>query len=356
MVRLAKSTITSTPVLPTVSTAVQHHSRWKTLTIGALLLAPTGAYADLAQEPGFDFILNLNVGVGEVTSQQNTSKDNARTASLQSNGKRESGLSAFVLGRLSYTLSNNKTQFFFGNSEDDVVLGDFKAELGVSQEFDDGTVFTLAYIPLLAKTQAWRDPFLVNQKRRKTDVTSQGLRMRFDNLFDLPLKLQYTWAQAKYDNERSGHNKQLDLSREQQALLVRDSHLHQAYIEYAFELSEGLVIQPGLTYTLGDAKGKAMKYDYIEMQLPLLTLINERSHLTTSVFAGQANYDARHPVFDKVRKDNSLGVFAFYSYHAPFDWQNTTFTAMATYNEVDSNINFYDEQGMAASIGLAYAF
>lgn len=327
-----------------------------TLAVSTMSLAPVTAYADLAEEPGFDFILNLNMGVGEVTSQQNTSKDNAINSSLNSNGKSETGVNLFALGRLSYTLSNKKTQFFLGNSEDDVVLGDFKAELGVSQEFDDGTVFTLAYIPLLAESEAWQDPFLVNQKRQKTDVKSQGLRIRFDNLFSLPLKLQYSWAEAEYDKERSGYSDKLNLSAAQQALLVRDSHYHQAYIEYAFELAEGFIIQPGLTYTLGDAKGKAMRYNNVELQLPLLTMISEKSHLATSVFAGQANYDERHPVFDKVRKDTSLGVFAFYSYSEPFDWKNATITAMATYSEKDSNINFYDEQGVGASIGMAYAF
>ncbi|MFO6423588.1 DUF2860 family protein [Motilimonas sp. KMU-193] len=326
------------------------------LTASTLTLAPTLAFADLAKEPGFDFVLNLNIGAGEVSSQLNTDKKNAITKDLNNNGHSLSGIDAFVLGRLSYTLSNKKTQFYLGNSEDDVVLGDFKVELGVSQEFDNGTVFSLAYVPLLSVSDAWQDPFLVNQKRRKTDVKSQGLRMSFENLFSLPLKVRYSWAEAEYDKERSGYSDPLNLTPEQQALLVRDSHYHQAYVEYAFEISEGIVIQPGLTYTLGDAKGKAMRYDNVELQLPLLTLISERSYLATSVLVGQANYDERHPVFNKVRKDNEFGVFAFYSYSEPFDWENTTFTAMATYSEKDSNINFYDEEGVAASIGMAYAF
>jgi len=312
--------------------------------------------ADLATEPGFDFVLNINAGIGQAQSQSNTDKGNAVTYDLNNAGNEQSGVAAFALGRLSYTLSNKKTQLFFGNSEDNVVTGDFKAELGISQEFDNGTIATLAYVPLLAKSEAWQDPFATKIKRSTTDVDSQGARVRFENLFSQPLTIEYTWAEADFEQDFSGQQAHLGLSSAQQALLKRDADYHQAHVEYAYALNDIFTIQPSFTYTLGDSQGQAMAFEQGELKATLISQLSERSQLATSLSFGQASYDHSHPVFNKVRADDSWETFLFYSYDRPFDWDNTTFTAMAFYGQKDSNINFYDEQGSGVSIGAAYRF
>ncbi|MDO6524568.1 DUF2860 family protein [Motilimonas sp. 1_MG-2023] len=328
------------------------------LLASSLLLASQQSVADLA-EPGFDFVLNINAGGGQSQSQSNTDKDNAITKDLNNSGKKQSAATAFALGRLSYTLSNKQTQFFFGNSEDDVVLGDFKAELGISQEFDNGTVVTLAYVPLLAESEAWKDPYLTNVKRQKTDVSAQGVRVRFDNILNIygnPINIQYTWAEADYEHDQSGQQTSLGLSKSQQDQLKRDGDYHQAMIEYSHALSQQFTLQPAVTLTRGALEGEAMAFDKAELQLSLITMLSERSQLATSVFYGASQFDQSHPIFNQKREDKEIGAFVFYSYSAPFNWENAAFTAMTGYSKKDSNINFYDEQNIAASIGMVYNF
>ncbi|MCP4325957.1 MAG: DUF2860 domain-containing protein [Psychromonas sp.] len=165
-------------------------------------------------------------------------------------------IALFVLVRLSYTFDNNKTKLFLGNSKEDVVLGDFKAELGISHEFTNGTVLTAAYIPLLFTSEAWQDPFITNQKRKTTDVGSQGARLRFDNLFSILLSAEYTWAEY---NELSGQ--QQNLTTQEQQLLQLDVKFHQLSLEYTQSLTEGFAIQPVITVTRGDCDGEAMAFD-----------------------------------------------------------------------------------------------
>ena len=322
----------------------------------SLLLAPPPSMADLAEESGFGFVLNINAGMGQEQSQSNTDKENAITQNLHTAGNKQDTIGGFALGRLSYTLSNKKTQFFFGNSEDNVVVGDFKAELGISQEFNDGTIATLAYVPLLAKSEAWQDPFVTKTKRSTTDVESHGTRVRFENLFSQPLTLEYTWAEADFEQDLSGQHPSLALSSAQQALLKRDADYHQMQVEYAYPINDIFAIQPSFTYTLGDSQGKAMAFEQGELQVTLISQLSERSNLAASVSLGQSSYDHSHPIFNQVREDEHFATFLFYSYDRPFNWDNTTFTAMAFYGQKDSNINFYDEQSSGVSIGAAYSF
>lgn len=328
----------------------------RTVLATCLILSSGNCFADLAEESGFDFILNINFGVGKGSSQSNTDQGNEITQDLDNNGKEQTGAIVFPLARWSYTLSSKKTQLFLGNSEADVVLGDFKAELGLVHELANGTTFTFAYTPYLFASEAWQDPFLTNQKRDITDVDSQGARVRVDNLFSQPFTAEYTWGESDYENELSGQQPSLLLTPEQKALLQRDITYHQAYLEYTYAISEYFAIQPGLTVTRGNSEGEAMSFHQVNFQLAFVSQFSERSQLVSSIYIGQANYDVSHPVFNRVQDDTSYGASAFYRYARPFDWENTAFIAMAIYNQNDSNINFYDEDFVAAAIGLAYQF
>ncbi|MFT6266832.1 MAG: hypothetical protein ACJAWS_002996 [Oleiphilaceae bacterium] len=322
----------------------------------SLILSSGTCFADLAQESGFDFTLSLNSGIYSGTSQRNTDKSNAITKDLKNNGKEKTQGIIFPLARWSYTLPSKKTQFFLGNSKADVVLGDINAELGLAHEIANGTTYTIAYTPYLSASEAWEDPFLTNTKRDATDVDSQGARIRVENLFSQPLTAQYTWGESDYENERSGQQAGLSLTPTQQLLLQRDITYHQAYFEYTYATSDTFVIQPALTFTQGDGKGDAMSFDKVDFKLALISQLSERSLLVTSINVGQSDYDTSNPVFDKTQDDTNLGVTAFYSYARPFNWENTTFIAIAKYEENDSNINFYDEDFITTSIGLAYKF
>ncbi|MFT5420497.1 MAG: hypothetical protein ACI9D5_001247 [Candidatus Endobugula sp.] len=327
----------------------------KVLAISLILSSATG-FADVAQESGFDFSLSIHSDVDSGSSQSNTDKSNEITKDLDNNGREKTEASVFLLARWSYTLPNKKTQFFLGDSEADVVLGDINTELGLTHEIANGTTFTVAYTPDLFTSKAWEDPFLTNQKLDTTEVDSHGARIRVENFFSQPLTAEYLWGESDYKNEHSGQQASLSLSPEQQSLLQRDITYHQAYVEYTYATSATFAVQPALTFTQGDGKGDAMTFDKVDFQLAFLSQFTERSQLVTSINIGQSDYETSNPVFDKTQKDTHWGVTAFYSYTRPFNWKKTTFIAIAEYEKNDSNIHFYDEDSLAASIGLAYQF
>ncbi len=324
----------------------------------SLILFSGASHADLAEESGFEFILNVGVGAGESTSQLNTGDKNKTTSDLNSNGTKVDGISPIVLGNMSYTLDSLKTQFFLGQSESEVAVGDFQLELGVSHQFGNETILTLAYIPRFpfAQSEVWEDPFLTGKDRTTTKQDTQAARIQVENIAGLPITLKYGYGERELETEKSGSTGDLGLTSEQLKLLDRDTTYHRAAVEFMLPLGDTWGIMPELAYMRSDAKGKAMSSDTYQGQLTFLMFDMGQHSLNVSGSYSHSEYDESHPVFSKVREDSETGMFAFYSYAQPFGWDNAAISMFGGWSQNDSNINFYDKEEFGASVGVAYRF
>jgi hypothetical protein len=320
-----------------------------------VLLANHAVIAEpLSKEAGWDITLSVNVGYSGGTSQFDTDDDNQVTDNLSNSGQFSGSSLTYPLGRIQYTLNSRHTQFFLGNSRDQVSTAKFQYELGVLHQFSDDTKFTFAFFPKLSfLNETWSDPFVENSDRYTTDISVGGARVAVERIFGSPFTLKYAVASSSIDDEQSGQSQLMDA--QEIAALQRDSLYQKFEVETLFPIDRGLLLKPTLQYTHRNAEGDANSFDQYVAQVALM-LFSDRHTLITTLSAGKRFHQQENPIFDTTQQVNTFSIFSLYSYQRPFNWKGWDWTMMLGYSREDANIEFYDSNRFIVSTGMAYQF
>jgi hypothetical protein len=293
-------------------------------------------------------------------SQFNTDNKNERTDSLEKSGKRVDNFKLLPLGLIAYTFAELRTQLFLGVLPETVVQGQFQVEAGVRHDLLDGTSLRASAIPITPfEKETWEDPFVVDQNRKETDITSYGFKLSAENIRASGIGLEYKWIRQKIDKEKSGtfliSQPGSPLTPEDLDDLDRDSKSHRFSAEYSLELMPRMSLKPILRYTREDAKGSANSFHAFTTQLSF-SYSGDKWQAFVNGIVKREWYDDTHPVYDKTRRDFNLGMFAIIAYKDPFglegfriDWLNGFFMS-------NSNINFYESTNYLTALGIAYNF
>ncbi|MGF1876982.1 DUF2860 domain-containing protein [Photobacterium frigidiphilum] len=325
----------------------------KPLSMGLLLaMTSTSVWANpLAQwEQGFSGDISLLTGFSNTKSQFNT--DIKSTPSLESSGESDTKALIAPLGAIQYTFASDK-QVFMGTSRSDLALGRFHIEAGYRQLFEGNGMVSLSYVPGIIGTETWEDPFLVNENRTKTDTKIKGFRFQYKNILGSNFSMETSVGQQEIDSEKSGQKQ--NLSETEIASLDREGNI--IYLEGAYRqsIARGRFLRGALNYTRLDADGDAMSYDTYGAQLSIIQMLPSSSLALTFGYKN-AQYEAENPVFDEKQKDDLWSVFLAYEYNEPFGWTNWGLVSLIGYNTTDSNINFYNEDTLMATVGINYKF
>ena len=325
------------------------------VTLSSLISAPISA-RPIAEEAGWEFTISLNAGYVSGQSNLSTSDDNEIITDLNSKADSTDSVIAFPFARVQYTTQDLKTQFFLGNSRDQISTSQFQYELGMIHQFENNSKLTAAYFPELPLfNETWQDPFLVEQARTKTDENIQGGRIQLERIAGGPITLKYAYARSKVDNDRSGES-WTGLSTDELQSLQRSSQYHRVALETMFPVYSKVFLKPTLQYTSRQADGDAVSYDDYNAQLGLLIFKGRHTSITT-VNLGKTLYKEGNPIFEGKKQDSvNAGIFSVYSYAEAFNCKPLTFSLIAGYSQKDSDITFYDESGLIVSTGLAYTF
>ena len=318
-----------------------------------------------AQEPwplttGFSGYIEILGAYISTNSQLNTDRDNKKTDSLDKSGERVGKFKPLPLGLVRYTFAGSRTQIFLGVLPENLAQGQFQVEAGARHLVSNGTGLRASVIPFTPIAQeAWKDPFVVGQNRRRTDVNDYGLKLAAESIGGSGLTLKYGWARQTLDEEKSGtfllSQPGSTLSADDLDKLDRDAYFHRITAEYSFRIDPQIRLTPILKYTRGDAEGDANSFNGFSPQLSFL-YFGRRFQASVNVSAEAQWYDNRHPVFGKTRRDNKLGLFSILGYKDPFgfkdfriDWFNALFSS-------NSNIEFYESSSFITAIGVGYNF
>lgn len=325
------------------------------LTTCSLLLSQAAPVVGrpLAQKPGFGADLAITTAVIQQTSQFNADDDNEITPDLNNSGQKVSDATFFPLARLDFTLQDLQTQFFLGNSRDNVGKGQFQIELGVTHQYADKTEITLAYFPKLPFLgETWKDPYLTNQAREKTDENAQGGRLALNNISGTPVSAEYAFAFNRIEDEYGGASLP-GLSQAEMDSLHRDAHYQRLSMDYTLPISAEIILKPGVFYTKSDAKGETNSFD--EYALRLQAIYRSGRHLVTgtALYANSVT-DATNPIFDSRQHDNRYSLFALYNYLQPFGWKNWSIIGLGFISQTGSNISFYEKESAGLSLGVGY--
>lgn len=314
------------------------------ITLLALSVVASPAFAKLADEQGFSGEISINTGVTSSTSNFNTDAD----STLSSNTQKASSESSFLvvpLGSLAYTFGEKLNhQVYTGTARDDVATGTVVLEVGYKYQLESGMTIDASLLPTIMSGETWANPYKVGEARSKTDETGNAFRLKLDSIAGSPFSLDMAFATRDVENDLVGYKE-----------LKRDADTFYLKGQYRQPISRTIMLVPSLIYQSTDAEGDAASFEQLGGEVSLFGSMGRHQYALTAGY-NQRSYDASNPIYGKKRSDDNINLFAAYEYDKFMDWENWSFVSLAGYGTSESNITFYDESQYIVSVGLNYKF
>ncbi|MEZ8241359.1 DUF2860 domain-containing protein [Vibrio lentus] len=314
------------------------------ITLLALSVAASPAFAKLADEQGFSGEISINTGVASSTSNFNTDAD----STISSNTQKASSESSFLvapLGSVAYTFGEKLNhQVYTGTARDDVATGTVVLEVGYKYQLESGMTIDASLLPTIMSGETWANPYAEGVARSKTDETGNAFRLKLSSIAGSAFSLDMAYATKDVDNDEI-----------QEQELKRDANTLYLKGQYRVPLSRTMMLIPSIIYQTRDADGNAESYDQFGGEVSLFGGMGRHQYALTAGY-NQRSYDASSITFQKKRSDDNINLFAAYEYEQFMNWDNWSFVSLAGYGTSDSNITFYDESQYIVSVGLNYKF
>lgn len=313
----------------------------------------------LAKSSGFSGTIGINAGFSHSQDQFNTDDDNAQIDDLNNAGEKVSTGLLFPFFRLAYTSTDLQTQYFLGQSPQNILDSAIQYELGVTHKFDKRQSMTFAYIPHVPfLKETWSDPFLTGAERQKTDIDSTAVRVAYKFM---PVQIEYAYASYDIDDEQSGAQNGVCASQtrnctvEEQEQLKRDSDYQRVSLESAIPLWKGSFVKANVYYANKEAKGESQSFDELHYSLSIMTKY-ERHFVSVQAAFSDREYDAENPIFGQTQEQDAARYSLIYSYDKPFDIEHSNLNVIYQNKDIDANIDFYDSTTNFVSVGMSYNF
>ncbi|PKH05629.1 DUF2860 family protein [Moritella sp. Urea-trap-13] len=327
------------------------------LTSSLLGFSSVAIAKPLAKSPGFSGTIGINAGFSDSQNQFNTDNDNAQTDDLNNPGKDISTGLLFPFFRVAYTSEDLQTQYFLGQSPQNILDSAIQYELGVTHKFDERQSMMLAYIPHVPfLKETWSDPFLTDAAREKSDIDSTAVRVAYKFA---PVQVEYAYASYDIEDEQSGAQNGAcngqNCTAEEQALLKRDSDYQRLSLESSLRLWQGMFAKANVYYANQDSKGESQSYDELHYSLSIMTKY-ERHFLSVQAAFSDREYSAENPMFGQTQQQDAARYSLIYAYTEPFNIADTNLNVIYQNKDIDANIDFYDSTTNFVSVGMSYNF
>jgi hypothetical protein len=331
--------------------------------IMAMFCGPVAAFEPIPKESGFDGFVRLGGGYSWVKSNMVAGNDlgdvgQRKISSLTDSPDSESDGLPQLDWNVKYTFASTRTQLFAGSRLEDIFRFDATTQAGVRQEFESLGIMGASLVFTTLPTEVWKDPYVVNDGRRKTDRTSLGIRLAWERMFNSNFEMDYTYRNIDIDKEHSGDA--LGLTGSAKDRLEREGDAHQLKGAYWFEIGKKHLLSPQLIFEYNDLDGDAMKNYITDFQLTY-AYTGTKFGLGLNGFIGYADYDKKNPIYSKTRDDTRYGVGALGSWKNPFGWKPFGIDKFRLYSQAgyfvsDANIDFYETEIFLATAGIWVGF
>ncbi len=313
------------------------------ITLLALSVAATPAFAKLADQQGFSGEISINTGVTSSTSNFNTDAD-SKISSINQKASSESSFLVAPLGSIAYTFGEKLNhQVYTGTARDDVATGTVVLEVGYKYQLESGMTIDASILPTIMSGETWADPYNTTSARSKTDETGNAFRLTLESIAGSAFSLDMAYATKDVKDDRV------------EDVLKRDADTFYLKGQYRQPISRTMMLVPSLIYQSSSADGKAASYEQFGGEVSLFGGMGRHQYALTAGY-NQRSYDASSITFQQKRSDDNINLFAAYEYDQFMDWENWSFVSLAGYGTSDSNITFYDESQYIVSLGLNYKF
>jgi hypothetical protein len=333
-------------------------------SVMVLLVAANFAAAlePIPRESGFSGFIRPGVGYVSFKSNMVASflgfdLSDKKTKALDDSPDSQSSAIVLVPFSLEYTFASTRTQLFLGTELTDLIRFNYSQQIGVKQEIGKLGLFQGGFLFSGIPAKVWQDPYVApNQNRKETDRNSMGGRLVWDRIFGSQLQLQYTYRHIDLDDENSGEF--LGLIDSKRDLLDRNGDRHVGEILYRFDFAQKHRVTPAFIYARNNLDGDAMASDAYDIQLTY-AYFGDSITFTANGSYGKDDYDDENPIYNKDQDDDRYGLQATIYYKNPWDWRlfgskPLNFYISGAYVDIDSNINFYDQQGVLGTGGVMF--
>ena len=333
-----------------------------------LTTGPADAFKEISKESGFGGFVRLGGGTSSVKSNMVAGNDfwdvgKRKIDSLTADPDSESDVMPDFDFNLKYTFASVKTEIFLGTRIEDVLRYDSTVQAGVRKQFATPGILGASIVFTGAPTEVWKDPYVVNDGRKRTDRTSMGFRVSWEKIFGSQFELDYTYRQIEIDNENSGQNQLIPLgiiTPSQADLLDREGDSHQMRAIYTWKFADRHFISPGIWALYEDLDGDAMRNYTIDFQ-PTYLYIGTKFDLALNALIGYADYDDENPIYGETNSAVRYGFGALGFWKNPFGWQplgkdKFRFYVSGGYFNSDTDIDFYKTRIAVATVGVWFGF
>ena len=325
------------------------------------MLGATPAFAvePIPKESGFSGFIRPGAGYMRFKSNMVASflgfdLSDEETNSLTDSPDSQSTGVVLVPFSLAYTFASTRTQLFLGTELTDLIRFDLAQQAGIKQEIGKAGILQGGVLFTGIPAKVWKDPYVVGQNRNETRRTAHGGRLVWARIFGSQLRLQYSYRNIDLGSEKSGRF--LGLTSSERNLLDRNGDRHVGEAFYRFRFAQKHTLVPQFIYARDDLDGDAMSSDTFDAQLTY-TYFGKPFRLIANGFIGWADYDDDNPIFDDTQDDDRYGFQASVFYENPWGWRlfgskPMNFFINSVFVDIDSNIDFYDEEALLFSGGL----
>lgn len=220
------------------------------ITLIALSVAASPAFAKLADEQGFSGEISFNTGVTSSTSNFNTDSDSTISSNTQKAPSDRSFLIA-PLGNVAYTFGEKLNhQVYTGTARDDVATGTVVLEVGYKYQLESGMVIDASILPTIMSDETWANPYKVGEARSKTDETGNAFRLKLDSIAGSAFSVDMAFATRDMDNDLVEYEE-----------LKRDADTFYLKGLYRQPINRTMMLVPSLIYQSTDAEGDAASFE-----------------------------------------------------------------------------------------------
>jgi len=194
-------------------------------------------------------------------------------------------------------------------------------------------------------SKEWKNPYLLNDNREKTDVYNYSLNLELKDIKNTNFLFKY---KLRYKDVRKDGIEYSDLK--------RDTIFKDFILGYSFKTPiRGLILIPEVAFNTSKAKGESNSYYGYGLGFSALLFTRYNKFIIKTNF-NQRFFQKTDPVFNKTRKEDLLSLFAVFTFNEPIKIKNTYFTITAGYMIKNTNINFYKESKLFTGLIVGYKF
>ncbi len=307
----------------------------------ALLIFFTPLAIQAQERHGTDRGLSCRIQGGAVyiqtNSQLSTESANAQTSDLDGPAETHEKTTGIASLYMNYRFDDG-TALYFGNP---LEVGEgLSLKAGVSHPLEFLTLdVALTYLPV---GEVWKNPYLTNGARQKSDIDVHGMEVLIKEIADSPWEVSYKLNRVDIKNDDIGAL---------EGDLDRSGQTHEVGLKYTMTYPSRLSIRPELSYTYANLNGPANRYEGLKLGV----LLQQASPpwMFIGVVSGFYNqYEKQHPLFGNRRQEEGLTTFAQVMRLNLFGSERLFASVGAGYVWSNANIDFFDSQTL---IGLASA-